>query len=247
MTNGQPKKHCKLFLIFIFRNEVEDKKSLPKYSQELLDLASVMRMNTDSRKTIFCTLMSSNDYLDAFEKLIKLQLKSPIKERESAFVLSMCCLKEPQFNPFYAHVSGKLIRQDRKFRMALQCAIWDRMTGIVEGKFEKHQCINLGRFTSTLIKDKALSLSCLKKVEFADMNKNLTLFLKSLIKDLLSNSNDKDRYLPFSLISGDAKLAMLRESLRLFLHHFIIRSKKENDSVLKSRAEIAENALMVAK
>ena len=97
-----------------------ERKLQAKHSQELLDLASKMRMNTDSRKTIFCTLMSSNDYLDAFEKLVKISLKSPVKEREMAFVLSMCCLKEPQFNPFYAHVSAKLIRQDRKFRMAFQ-------------------------------------------------------------------------------------------------------------------------------
>ena len=97
-----------------------ERKLQAKHSQELLDLASKMRMNTDSRKTIFCTLMSSNDYLDAFEKLVKISLKSPVKEREMAFVLSMCCLKEPQFNPFYAHVSAKLIRQGRKFRMAFQ-------------------------------------------------------------------------------------------------------------------------------
>ena len=97
-----------------------ERKLQAKHSQELLDLASKMRMNTDSRKTIFCTLMSSNDYLDAFEKIVKLSLKSPVKEREISFVLSMCCLKEPQFNPFYAHVSAKLIRQDRKFRMAFQ-------------------------------------------------------------------------------------------------------------------------------
>ena len=101
----------------------DERKLQPKHSQELLDLASKMRMNTDSRKTIFCTLMSSNDYLDAFEKLVKLPLKSPVKEREMAFVLSMCCLKEPQFNPFYAHVSAKLIRQDRKFRMSFQVIV----------------------------------------------------------------------------------------------------------------------------
>ena len=227
--------------------EVETKSQQPLYSQELIDLASKMRMNTDSRKSIFCTIMSSSDYVDAFEKLAKLQMKSPTKERETAFVLCMCCLKEPQFNPFYAHVTARLIRQDRNYRMSVQCAIWDRMSAIVEGKFEKHQCINLGRFTSVLVKDKALSLGCLKKLEFADMNKGMTLFLRTLIKDLLKEANDKERYAPFTLIANDPKLSMVRESLRLFMHHFIIRSKKEIDPILKSKAEAAENALMLNK
>ena len=115
-----------LYICIYSREELpnDERKLQPKHSQELLDLASKMRMNTDSRKTIFCTLMSSNDYLDAFEKLVKLPLKSPVKEREMAFVLSMCCLKEPQFNPFYAHVSAKLIRQDRKFRMSFQVIVY---------------------------------------------------------------------------------------------------------------------------
>ena len=132
-------------------------------------------------------------------------------------------------------------------KLYLQCAIWDRMSGVVEGKFEKYQCTNLALFTSQLIKDKALPMSCLKKVEFADMNKNLALFMKSLIKDLLNEPNEKERYLPFSLISADSKLSMLRESLRLFMHRFIIKSKKETDSMMKSRAEEAEHALMTTK
>ena len=132
-------------------------------------------------------------------------------------------------------------------KLYLQCAIWDRISGVVEGKFEKYQCTNLARFTSHLIKDKALPMSCLKKVEFADMNKNLALFTKTLIKDLLNEPNEKERYLPFSLVSADAKLTMLKESLRLFMHRFIIKSKKETDSMIKSRAEEAEQALMATK
>ena len=81
-----PRKCCETevvptYCIYIYsREEMPNERKLqPKHSQELLDLASKMRMNTDSRKTIFCTLMSSNDYLDAFEKLVKLSLKSPVK------------------------------------------------------------------------------------------------------------------------------------------------------------------------
>ena len=50
-----------------------------------------------------------------------------------------------------------------------------------------------------------------------------------------------------SLISGNDKLSALRESLRLFMHHFLLKSKKEKDPVIKSRVESAENALLLSK
>lgn len=54
-----------------------------------------MRMNTDSRKAIFCTAMASEDATDAFEKLVKLVIKNN-KEREVAFVMLDCCLQVSQ-------------------------------------------------------------------------------------------------------------------------------------------------------
>ena len=102
-------------------------------------------MNTDSKKVIFCTVMSANDYMDAFEKLCKLKIKSPLKEEETSFVLTKLCVKEPQFNPFYPHVASKLARSDRKFRMSIQCAIWDRTRACINEEKKKSQaCVNLG-------------------------------------------------------------------------------------------------------
>jgi hypothetical protein len=49
------------------------------------------------------------------------------------------------------------------------------------------------------------------------------------------------------LILGNDKLSALRESLRLFMHHFLLKSKKEKDPVIKSRVESAENALLLSK
>lgn len=36
-----------------------------------MELARKQRMNTDIRKKIFCVMMTSEDYLDAFEKLLR--------------------------------------------------------------------------------------------------------------------------------------------------------------------------------
>jgi hypothetical protein len=40
----------------------------------MLQLAAAQRMNTDSRRAIFCIIMSGEDYIDAFEKLLRLEL-----------------------------------------------------------------------------------------------------------------------------------------------------------------------------
>jgi nucleolar MIF4G domain-containing protein 1 len=43
-------------------------------TQKLLQLAAAQRMNTDIRRAIFCIIMSAEDYVDAFEKLLRLGL-----------------------------------------------------------------------------------------------------------------------------------------------------------------------------
>ncbi|KAF9609553.1 hypothetical protein IFM89_016989, partial [Coptis chinensis] len=46
----------------------------PSEAKKFLQLATAQRMNTDARKAILCVLMGAEDYLDAFEKLLKLDL-----------------------------------------------------------------------------------------------------------------------------------------------------------------------------
>ncbi len=217
----------------------------PRFSEELQELARKMRMNTDVRRTMFCTLMSSNDFMEAYEKLLKLDVKSPSRERDSAFVLTLCCVKEPRFNPFYPHVAAKLARHDRKFRMAVQCAIWDRISNLIEGKLGKDGCVNLALFTSLMIQEKVLTLTCLKKIEFADMNKHLILYMRTLVKNLLAEDNERERVSHFSLIAANKKLSVLKDSLQLFMDHFMLRGKKEMDVKLKTRVEEAKQALLI--
>ena len=74
-----------------------------------MELARKQRMNTDVRKSVFCVIMSSEvsltwngdkfndvllsqDYIDAFEKLLKLGLKDT-QQRELVHVTLHCCLQ----------------------------------------------------------------------------------------------------------------------------------------------------------
>lgn len=44
-------------------------------TQKMIQLAAAQRMNTDARRAIFCIIMSGEDYIDTFEKLLRLDLK----------------------------------------------------------------------------------------------------------------------------------------------------------------------------
>ncbi|NWW48587.1 NOM1 protein, partial [Pedionomus torquatus] len=51
--------------------KTQQKLHVGKVSSKIMELARKQRMNTDVRRSIFCVLMTSEDFLDAFEKLLK--------------------------------------------------------------------------------------------------------------------------------------------------------------------------------
>ena len=210
------------------------KSKMPYYSTELLTLARKMRMNTDTRKNIFCALMSSEDFLEGTERLIKLSLKTQQKEREIIFVILTCCLKEKsKFNPNYPQLAAKLSSTDRKYRMAAQYAIWDRIKEA--DSLQKPELKNLALFTSKLIIERVLSLACLKIIEFSELNKTSVKYLKICLLDIL-NLKDKTIFKEvFLSIAGYPKLLQVREGLRLFMRHFLLKenSKKNKKPLIE--------------
>ncbi|XP_040583075.1 nucleolar MIF4G domain-containing protein 1 homolog [Lepeophtheirus salmonis] len=208
-----------------------------QFSSHILNLARKMRMNTHSRKMIFCSVMSAEDYLDAFEKLMKVK-NIPNKEREVAFVLQDCCLQEKEFNPFYFQVMSKLSSTDRKYRMASQYCLWDKIKEIES--LSSIQRKNLAEYSSSLILKFSLPLSVLKVVTFADVNKPTIAYLKTVLtKILMSNKEIVMKVL--SSVTGHTKLKDFRESITIFMKHFMLKSK-ENPS-LGDRIRLAEDVL----
>ncbi len=62
-------------------------------------------MTTDARRAIFCILLSSEDYLDAFERIQKLKLKSQ-EERDIVSVMFYCCSQVLTAFYFYSRGLG---------------------------------------------------------------------------------------------------------------------------------------------
>jgi len=229
-------------------SQVKTTESKEKFSGKLLELARKMRMNTDVRKNIFCIVMSAEDYLDAFEKLAKLGTKNQ-NEREVIFVLVDCCVQEKNFNPYYPKLISKLATFDRKYRLAAQFTIWDKLKQIDDLKTV--QVKNLGQLTCFLIKEKSQPLSVLKVIQFSEMNKRNVAYLREVLLGILLQKNVEQLVEAFQAVSESPKLNLFREGLRLFMQHFLIKqSSKLSESVdkelMKKRIRLSETALLTA-
>ena len=217
-------------------------------NHQLLELARKMRMNTEVRKKIFCLIMSAEDYLEATERLVKLGTKNHV-EREVLFVAVDCCVQEKTYNPYYGHLAAKLASIDRRYRIAGQFTIWDKLK--LAGELNKTQLSNLAKITAFLVQEKAQSLGILKVIEFAEMNKHNVRFLKEVLTTILMEGKKEEVASTFKAISSSNNLSLFRESLRLFFHHFLLRpgaklAPQVDREVLSERVVVAETALMSA-
>nr|KAF6469999.1 nucleolar protein with MIF4G domain 1 [Molossus molossus] len=214
-------------------------------SAKILELARKQRMNTDVRRNIFCTIMTSEDFLDAFEKLLKLGLKGQ-QEREAVHVLVDCCLQEAAFNPFYAFLASKLCGYDRRFQVTFQFSMWDKFRELEN--LPATNFSNLAHLVAHLLKTKSLPLSILKVIEFSELDKPRVHFLRKVLYMLLMETEVEDLGLLFTRVSDNPKLGVLCEGLKLFISHFLLKSAQarhsaEEAGLLRERAELATKAL----
>ncbi|XP_017328525.2 nucleolar MIF4G domain-containing protein 1 [Ictalurus punctatus] len=211
-----------------------------QFSAKVLELARKQRMNTDVRRNIFCIIMTSEDYLDAFEKLLRLGLKGQ-QERDIIHVLLDCCLQEKSFNGFYAVLAEKFCARDRHFQMTFQFCLWDKFKELPT--LSSSSFTNLVQMVTHLLTKNSLSLSILKAIEFGELDKPKVKFLRQVLSKLLQQTEEVDLVQIFSRISGIPKLGMLREGLKLFIRHFLLRSAQTERTLLTERAEVAVKAM----
>ncbi|XP_066584151.1 nucleolar MIF4G domain-containing protein 1 homolog [Prorops nasuta] len=217
------------------------------FSQKILDLAHKQRMNTDARRNIFCILMTAEDYLDAFEKLHHLGLKDQ-QEREVIYVLIDCLLHEKNFNPYYALLAQQFCDYDRKYQMTIQYTLWDKLKLLND--YDTKQLTNLSRFLTHLFINKGLPFSVLKVIHFAELDKPTLRVLRQIMLGILLHEDEDASIQVFERISGSPKLQSFRESLRLFIHHFLLKNIDNNSrleqerTLLKKRIELVDKMLI---
>lgn len=163
------------------------------FDASILKLAQKQRMNTDVRRAIFCVLVTSDDYQDAFEHLMKLQLKNK-QDREIVHVLLHCCQQEKEFNEYYALLAEKLCTFDHNYKETFKYALWDKLKQVDE--LASRVLANLAILFSRLILSTAMSLSALKIVDFEGLSaKGVRHLVPSRIHPLIF-AHDLDCFLP---------------------------------------------------
>ncbi|XP_078573568.1 nucleolar MIF4G domain-containing protein 1-like [Branchiostoma floridae x Branchiostoma japonicum] len=214
-------------------------------SERISELARKQRMNTDLRKNIFAVVMTSEDYMDAFEKLLQLQLKKS-QEPDIIHVLLDCTMQERGYNPYYSYLAQKFCDFDRRFMMTIQFSLWDRFAVI--DSLSSQNSSNLAQLVAHLLVTMAIPLSVLKKFEFAALEKPTVQFLRQILLALLLEPEENTVQAMFSRVAKFPKLQQFRNGLRLFMSHFLMKKKsKMGDEIaqkLRTRLRMAERALL---
>ncbi|XP_055528264.1 nucleolar MIF4G domain-containing protein 1 homolog [Wyeomyia smithii] len=222
----------------------DTKSSEGGFSQQLQELARKQRMNTDDKRSVFCVIMSAEDYLDAFDKILRLAIKD---QRVVVTVIIHCCLSEKDYNPYYSILSQKFCEYDRRYQLALQYALWDRLKDI--HALKQASVRNLAKLLAHLIAEGGLALSVLKVIEFAEIDKVTLRLVRQIMLGILLLEEENKCLQVFNRIAPSFKLKAFKDSLRLFLNHFLLKGSdkssvpEEEMQLLQQRIGLAERML----
>eukprot|EP00741_Cyanophora_paradoxa_P016539 tig00020927_g15969.t1 len=231
---------------------------------DILKLARAQRMNTGVRKSIFVAMMTSEDYMDAFEKVTKLGLKGE-QAREAIRVLFDCCSREAAFNPFYALLAGRLCAFDHAHKFTLQLTYWDFLKRLKEADEggaagpAPRVCDNAARLLAYLVATFALSMSVLKIVELETCGPGVARFVRRVLLDILSCAAtdavdgapaqppaDEAVVAPFERICNVKDLFPLRDGLLYFIDREVLRGEPAPSPDARRRTRAARKLLSSA-
>lgn len=219
------------------------------------ELAKKYRINNDIRRAIFISIMSSEDYIDAFTKLDKLQLKRA-QQREIPNILLHCQQLEPSFNKFYGLLAVKLC-SEHMYRKTFQFCLWNfikeinnedeesddeansdvfkaRITGD-DGESEDvklQKLVNSAKIYGFLIGNGALQLNLFRIVNFLTINEDSRLFLEVLFITFFEEVIKKSRAAALDSFSSKQKTGSKKVSMEFDLSILNQRLDKIEDPVL---------------
>eukprot|EP01134_Creolimax_fragrantissima_P008340 CFRG8340T1 len=211
-------------------------------TRKLLAVARAQRMNTDVRRAVFCVVMGSVDYLDAFQKLLKLNLKDK-QEREIVRVIVDCCMQEKIFNPYYAHLSAKFCHFNYNFKFTFQYTFWDRFKDMEN--LTPRAMLNLSRLLVHLFTDHSLSLAILKVVTFTNLDIYSVNFFRMVFTKLLLDNDEATVRAIFKRLTTVQGIEHLKEGINVFLSHFVSKTTKdvEKRALLKKRIGLVKTTM----
>lgn len=230
-------------------------------TSDLLQLAKEQRMNTDIRRAIFVSIMSAQDYQDAYMRLMKLKLKK-VQEYEIPKVLVHCAAGEQSYNPYYTLIAKKVCG-DRRLRTAFQFCLWDLFKRMGESDEEdevpdddaealdNRQLVNLAKMFGTLILDGGLSLGVLKNLNLSYLQPKTKTFLEVLFISILLQSqkakSGRDEQAVANIFSKAKDTPQLIRSLQYFMKKVVAKTDiaggKDEKAIVKWACKVAVDTL----
>ncbi|KMZ76084.1 hypothetical protein ZOSMA_107G00820 [Zostera marina] len=204
-------------------------------TQKLMKLAASQRMNTDVRRAIFCIIISAEDYVDAFEKLLRLDLTGK-QDREIMRVLVECCLQESIFNKYYVVLASKLCSHDKNHKFTLQYCLWDHFKEL--DTMELRRSMNLAKFVSEMLCSFTMSISILKTVDFTDPKKLTPRWIVHfrMLFEMIFEKTDANVWNVFSRVATIPEQEVLSQNFEFFIKKFVISNNSSSSEIKKSLA-----------
>ncbi|KIJ67003.1 hypothetical protein HYDPIDRAFT_26414 [Hydnomerulius pinastri MD-312] len=239
----------------------------------LVKLARKQGMNTDIRRSIFVVLMSSDDYLDACERLTQLNL-SEVQQREIIRVILHCCGNEKSYNPYYTLVCQQLCQTSHSYKITLQFCLWDFLRDLGEtnvggaeviknlkddeGRFEvknisSSRMKNVAKAYGWWIAKDCCSLTILKPVDFTVLKPQPRKFLKEFFvqifvasqasSPMLANDANEHSSRNRGTVEEIFQKATKIETLGLGLIFFLSNAFKGEEGLAKWASSVAREML----
>lgn len=161
-------------------------------NEELIQLASKLRMNTDRKRAVFCIIMGGTDCEDTFEKLCRSSLLQNRSERDTVRVLMECCGSERSYNKFYGHLAARICEYQPQSKFSLQLAFWDAFKQF--GTMGARKAANLAKFLFHLVVTyRSLKLlPIIKTIDVSgdDTDETAMIFLTIVLSSVLDHFDD---------------------------------------------------------
>ncbi|KAF7312428.1 MIF4G/MA4-domain-containing protein [Mycena indigotica] len=238
----------------------------------LLKLARKQGMNTDIRRSVFVVLMSSDDYVDACERLSQLNL-TEVQQREIVRVLLHCCGNEKTYNPYYTLVAQHLCRSSHSYKITLQFCLWDFLRDLGEvnvggaeimknlkdnedgfdvKNISSSRMRNVARAYAWWIAKDCLTLAILKPVDFTTLKSQSTAFLRELFVQLFVCSQTSTPLADINALPATRNRSSVEEifikatrieTLAIGLAYFLTETLQSESDVVQWACGVAKDTL----
>lgn len=185
-------------------------------AHDLLKLAQTARMNTGTRKAVFCCVMGAADATDAADKVTGLRLPSS-QQKEVQRVVLECCLRERGFNRYYAHLAATLAKRERVHSVSLRTTLWDRLKALPST--DATQLVNLGAFAAhVMARDAApATLLCPLADHYKGSSGKVELLLRAVMSTLLLSKYGAEQVAFWERVSTARELADVKDLMVISL------------------------------